>query len=57
MPKNREKTKANKIKGREDLLETTNIYSVKDLTAYSAVLHIVKGGSIEDNITLKTGKL
>lgn len=57
MPKNREKTRANKQKGKEDLLDKTNYYDNKDLTAYSAIFHIVKGGSIADSIILKTGRL
>lgn len=57
MPKNREKTRANKRKGKENFLDVVNCYDNKDLTAYNAILHIIKGGNIEDNIILKTGRL
>jgi len=54
MARNRKKSKENKILAKyEKLLDKRNCFNKKDLTPYSAALHMKHGGDLNDCIIFK----
>ena len=54
MARNRKKSKENKILAKyEKLLDKRNYFDKKDLTPYSAALHMRHGGDLNDYIIFK----